>query len=112
MVLSILGPTIEVTSSNASGASLKSRNQSITKTYQYSAGNYLSGVDFLAGTYNIAEVSGSGTVKDNNGLTPLNAPIGDGNDGLSVTSYQNVNFPSGDKLSVSGGVKIDLIPSN
>jgi hypothetical protein len=108
-VLSVSGVTIQIVSSNASGTPLKPRNQTATKVVQFSDGNYVSGKDFPAGTYNLAAVSGSGNVTDDS-ADMLNAIMGTGNDAMYEKTYQNVDFPVGTKLTISG-VTVSLTPS-
>jgi hypothetical protein len=109
MISSIAGVTIQITSSDASGTPLKPRNQTITKTEQFSDGNYVAGTNFPAGTYNLAAVSGGGNVTDDSS-DMLNAIMGTDNNDMYVKTYQNVDFKTGTKLTISG-VTISLTPS-
>lgn len=107
-VLSVLGLTIQITSSNASTSPLKTRNQTITKILQFTSGNYVAGQDFTEGTYNLTAVSGAGNVSTDD--FTLNAVMGTGKDDMYQKTYQNVEFKSGVKLTISG-VTISLTPS-
>ena len=110
-VLSVSGVKLEITSSNASGAALKQRNQSGLVTKQLSAGNYTVGTDFPAGTYDLSAVSGEGNVICNNGIIFLNAVLStEPETGLSTSTYKNVTFKAGNVLKISQ-VTISITPS-
>lgn len=110
-ILEVSGVTLQVSSSNASGAALKPRNQSGLVTKQLGSGNYTAGTDFPAGTYDLTAVSGSGNVSDDAQPDILNAVMGtDTSDGMSVSTYKNVTFKSGVVLQISG-VTISISPS-
>lgn len=79
------------------------------------SGNYTVGVDFPAGVYTITAISGKGNVYSSNMHSGgINAAMGtqDINTKLGAKIYQqnhsDVQLRSGDVLSVSGGVVIEL----
>ncbi|ADU27727.1 hypothetical protein [Ethanoligenens harbinense] len=110
-VLSVSGVQLQIASSNASGATLKPRNQSGLVTKQLAAGNYTAGTDFPAGTYDLTAVSGQGNVISQNGTLPLNAIMStDDSDGMSTKTYKNVTFKAGNTLQITG-VTISISPS-
>lgn len=82
------------------------------KTVTLSSGNYVSGTDFTAGTYDIEAVSGLGNVYSDNAITGggINAIMGVKSDdklGVSEKEYSNIYLPEGTTLTVDG-VKIKL----
>lgn len=118
VVLSVSGGvTVRITSDNASAAPLKQRVQPNTQTVELGNGNFVSGEDFPAGTYDIAALSGGGNVSSDNmfsgginsimGVAEANDVIGGG---LYEQTYKNVQLPEGVTLTVDG-VKIQLVPS-
>lgn len=110
-VLSISGVTLQITSNNASGNTLKPRNQSGLSEKQLAAGNYTAGTDFPAGVYDLKAVSGQGNVICENGSLPLNTIMGtDNSDGMATKTYKNVSFKSGNVLKITG-VTISITPS-
>lgn len=76
---------------------------------ELSAGHYIAGVDFPAGTYNITAVSGAGNVSSSNmhsgGLNELMSGAANGN---YISSFENAKFEAGTKLSISSSVTISL----
>lgn len=82
-------------------------------------GNYVSGTDFPAGTYDIFAISGSGNVFSSNAYEGgINAMMGiEDNPTFSEywsTEYQNVYLPEGTSLQVIGSMgtlEIKLVPS-
>lgn len=85
-----------------------------TKAIELSTGNYESGVDFEAGVYNIVAMKGTGNLSTDNMFNGgLNEMFGiDDGYGFYVGEFYNVDLPAGTELSVSGGVKIKLIPAS
>ena len=75
-----------------------------------SSGNYIAGVDFPKGTYDIEAISGTGNVISSNMLTGgLNAMMGiDDGSGMFEQKYSNINLDESVVLSVSGGVVIHI----
>lgn len=108
-VLSVSGVSIRITSNNASAAPLKKREQTITKVEEFGAGNYVAGKDYAAGTYDLKALSGGGNVMTEDGS--LNAIMGTESEDMYIKTYHNVEFKEGDKLTISGNVKISLTPS-
>lgn len=80
------------------------------KTKTLSNGNFLSGTDFDAGTYDLIAVSGGGNVSSSNVYTGgINAIMGVANDGFYELEYKNIKLPTGTTLSIDG-VTIKLVP--
>lgn len=110
--LSIDGVTLNIHSDNASGAPLSKREQHNTEEVTLGNGNFIAGVNFPAGIYDIVAISGSGNVYTNNMYDGgLNAVMGVKNSDFYINEYKNVSLASGVTLTVDG-VKIKLIPSN
>lgn len=108
-VIHLAGVTLQVTSNDASGVALKKRAQNISKTYDFSAGNYTAGKNFAAGTYDITAVSGGGNVTTEDGS--LNAIMGtDTSEDMYEKNYHNVNLSDGTVLKITG-VTVKLTPS-
>lgn len=80
---------------------------------ELSAGHYIAGVDFPAGTYNITAVSGAGNVSSSNmhsgGLNELMSGTANGN---YISSFENAKLEAGTKLSISSSVTISLSSNN
>lgn len=85
-----------------------------TKAIELSTGNYESGVDFPEGVYKIVAIKGTGNLSSDNMFSGgLNEMFGiDDGYGFYVGEFYNVDLPAGTELSVSGGVKIQLIPAS
>ncbi len=117
VVLYISGVTVKITSEAADASPLKTRNQPNTKTIDLGNGNFVSGTDFPAGTYDIIAVSGGGSVSSDNMFGGgINAIMGvaEKNNKYGIDMYQqkykNIELPEGTTLTVSG-VNIQLVPS-
>jgi hypothetical protein len=117
VVLYISGVTVKITSEAADGSPLKTREQPNTKTIDLRNGNFVSGTDFPAGTYDIIAVSGGGNVSSDNMYGGgLNAVMGvaEKNKEIGLDMYQqeykNIELPEGTTLTISG-VDIQLVPS-
>lgn len=73
------------------------------------AGQYVSGIDFPAGTYNIKVKSGNGNVSSSNMYSGgLNEIMSLEDDGISIKDFSNAKFPDGVVLSVSSDLKIEI----
>ena len=117
VVLYISGVTVKITSEAADGSPLKTREQPNTKTIDLGNGNFVSGTDFPAGTYDIIAVSGGGNVSSDNmyggglnavmGVTEKNKEFGLD---MYQQEYKNIELPEGTTLTISG-VDIRLVPS-
>jgi len=83
-----------------------------SKAIDLSTGNYEAGVDFEAGVYKVVAISGTGNLSSDNMFSGgVNEMFGiDDGYGFYSKEFYNVDLPSGTQLSVSGGVKIKLIP--
>ncbi len=117
VVLSISGVTVKLSSEAADGAPLKTREQPNTEIINLGSGNFTSGTDFSAGTYDVIAVSGGGNVSSDNLYSGgLNAVMGVAEKNKEIGSdmyqqeYKNVELPEGTTLSISG-VAIQLVPS-
>lgn len=109
--LSVSGLTIKIESPEVDPSSVIGRADNTAEEITLSSGNFVAGTDFKAGVYNVELVEGLGNVSSNNMYDGgLNIVIGDGSDGFSINSFQNVDFKAGIELSVSG-VTIKLTPS-
>ncbi len=115
--LSISGVTVKISSDNASGTPLQTRNQAITETIDLGNGNFVAGTDFPAGIYDIVAVSGGGNVNTDNMMNGgINAVLGVSSKNQELGSdmyeqeYKNVEFPEGTTITISG-VQIQLVPS-
>jgi RNA polymerase subunit RPABC4/transcription elongation factor Spt4 len=115
-VLSISNVKVRNSCTEASGAPLKPRNQSITDTVTLENGNFTAGKDFKEGVYDISVVSGGGNVIcSSNGLNMImgaaekNNLFGTNLD-LYQQTYKNADFKKDAVLKVDG-VKIQLTPS-
>lgn len=110
-VLSVSGVTIKISSDAANESTMEARKNSATEEITLTDGNFISGTDFVAGTYDIIAVSGSGNVSSDNlfdnGINAIMAPEADN---LHETQYKNIELPEGVTLTVSG-VEIKLVPS-
>lgn len=124
-VLSVLlNLNVQISSDAASTAPLTPRNQSITETIHLDAGNYVAGVDFPAGIYDITAVSSHGNVTSSNsnsggintimGTKAANKALGEAMDypnGYFYNSeYHNVSLPQGTTLLITR-VEVELTPS-
>lgn len=85
-------------------AELESRSVTLTN------GNYVAGVDFEEGIYDIVAISGNGNVSSDNMFSGgINAIMGVKNNGFYEKEYKNIKLPYGTELTISG-VKVKLIP--
>ncbi|WP_251900671.1 hypothetical protein [Lactococcus lactis] len=78
---------------------------------QLGTGTYTVGKDFPAGVYKIVAVSGSGNLSDSSGIINEMFGVDDGS-GMYNSQYNGAPFTDGDKLEVSGGVVINIVPAN
>jgi len=80
---------------------------------ELNTGNYEAGVDFEPGVYEIVAISGTGNLSSDNMFDGgLNEMFGiDDGYGFYTSEFVNVDLPAGTELSISGGVKIKLIPA-
>lgn len=80
------------------------------RTVTLTNGNYIAGVDFDSGTYDIIAISGNGNVSSSNMFSGgLNAIMGVRNDGFYEKEYKNIRLPYGTELNIDG-VKVKLVP--
>jgi hypothetical protein len=88
------------------------RNYNEEKAFELSSGNYVAGVDFPAGTYNMEAVKGQGNVSSSNIFDGgINEMVGEKDQsGLYIQTFQNLQLTDQVELSISGGVTIRLIP--
>lgn len=118
IVLSISGGVvIKISSDDADPVPLKSRQQPNTETISLGNGNFVSGKDFPAGTYDIVALSGGGNVSSDNLFSGgINAVMGSEKANEEIGSrlyeqaYRNIELPADTTLSIDG-VEIQLIPS-
>lgn len=77
------------------------------------AGNYLAGTDFPAGVYSFEAVSGNGNLTSTNLFEGgVNEMFGiDNGYGFYAQTIQNIELPEGTELSISGDLKVKMIPS-
>ncbi len=82
---------------------------SIVYDAELGSGNYTSGIDFPAGTYDIEVVSGNGNVSSDNQFDGgINAIMGVKDDDLYQKSYSNISLPEDTLLRISGGVVVKI----
>lgn len=75
----------------------------------YSAGIYTAGIDFPAGTYTLAAVSGSGNVSSSNMFSGgLNEVMSNPKDEYSIDSFDHAVLKKGVELSIGGTAVIRL----
>lgn len=83
-----------------------------SKAVTLSDGNYETGKAFPEGVYNIVAVSGSGNISSSNifdgGVNEMFGVKSSGD--LYTPETKNVTFKSGNTLTISGGLKVKLIP--
>lgn len=85
-------------------APAKSEAPASLKPYsvQLSSGNYTSGIDFPAGTYDLTAVKGGGNVSTTNMYSGgLNAIMGVSGENYEK-EYKNIQIPDGEVLTISG----------
>ena len=102
---------LHVVAEDADTGSVKARTVADATPIDLTAGNYTSGTDFPAGNYNVVATGGSGNVSSSNLYEGgLNEVMGtEGNDGMTITQYNNAMFPEGTTLSISG-TSVQLVP--
>ncbi|WP_313292571.1 hypothetical protein [Faecalispora jeddahensis] len=109
--LSVSGVTIKLDSDGVDKSNISERAGNTAKEITLSDGNYTAGKDFESGTYDISWVKGSGNVaSDNMFAGGLNVIIGEKEDSLHITKFENASFEKDNTLTISG-VTIKLIPS-
>lgn len=88
---------------------LKTPDVPVRRTFTLSNGNYISGSDFAAGTYDIKAVSGGGNVYSDNAFSGgINAIMGtEGDPTFYQREYKNISLPEGTTLTISD-VKVKL----
>lgn len=88
-------------------------SESVIGTYQtkLSAGNYVAGVDFPSGKYNITAVSGSGNVMTVN-TSEVNEIMGTDKDDDNIKIYKNANLKKGVILQVCDNLVIRISSKN
>ena len=75
-----------------------------------SAGNYVSGVDIPAGTYNLTATGGSGNVSSTNMYSGgLNEMMGSPADELYHDTFNNLQLPEGETLTLGGTVRLHIV---
>lgn len=116
-VLSLSGGVIlRMISDDADTAPLTPRDQEITESVTLTAGRFVAGTDFPAGTYDFTAITGIGNVESSNmndyGINDVMGTtwrISEGF-GFCVADYENIELPEGTTLSISG-VELLLTPS-
>ena len=107
--IKVVNGTVNLNSFNISGAALTPREQKIRKSYKFKKGNYISGSDFAAGTYDIM-VNGkniSGTFSCNNPkMEMVSAPM----DSRNYKIYKNIALPKGMQLRLEN-LDVKITPS-
>lgn len=73
-----------------------------------SAGNYICGKDFPAGTYDIRWVSGHGNFFGR-GNARISEMIGS-DPRFYIKEYKNATFSEGDTIEIKGSLKVNLVP--
>lgn len=79
-----------------------------TETFEVelTAGNYIAGIDFPSGKYDLTALSGYGNVFTQD--ASLNEIMGIKGDDYSITTYKNAKFNEGTILSIKSNLKIRL----
>lgn len=109
--LSVSGVTIKLDSDEVDKSNISERTGNTAKEITLSDGNYTAGKDFDPGTYDISWVKGSGNVaSDNMFASGLNVIIGEKEDSLHITRFENASFEKDNTLTISG-VTIKMTPS-
>lgn len=92
-------------------AIMSTRTNSLTETINLVSGNYMAGVDFPAGVYNVVAVSGNGNVSSSNLFDGgLNEIMGTGGNDIYIGEFKNADLAEGVELYISG-VSVQLVPS-
>lgn len=74
------------------------------------AGNYIAGVDIPAGTYNLTATAGSGNVSSSNMYNGgLNEIMGSPADEYSQETFNNLQLPAGETLTLGGTVTLHIV---
>lgn len=94
-------------------SNFKGRTYDENASIELGAGNYTSGVDFPVGVYKIIATSGNGNISSSNLYDGgVNEVFGiDDGTGFYNSEILNITLPEGETLSISGGLKIKLIPA-
>lgn len=94
-------------------ASFTGRTYDESNAIELGTGNFESGIDFPAGVYKIVAISGTGNLSSDNMFDGgINEVFGiDNGYNFYIPEFVNVDLPTGTELTVSGGVKIRLIPA-
>lgn len=108
-----LSGTIElkISCDSASVSEMEGRNNPLTEEVQLGSGNYVAGIDFPAGEYDVVAVDGSGNVNSSNMYSGgLNEIFSTATDGFSISEYKNAQMEEGVELSISS-CTVKLVPS-
>ena len=74
------------------------------------SGHYIAGVDIPAGTYNLTATSGNGNVSSSNMYAGgLNEVMGTPEDDLYIETFNNLQLPEGETLSVSSTLTLHIV---
>jgi DNA-directed RNA polymerase subunit RPC12/RpoP len=98
--------TIKIAYKSVDGG-FSGRTYDMSGAIDISTGNYIVGIDFEAGIYNIVAVSGSGNLFSSDADVNEIVGIEDGD----VHEIKNVYFPKGAELSLGDDLLIKLIPA-
>lgn len=112
VVLSLGGDVVlHIVSDNASLSTMQARViPDDAQTIDLTSGNYTSGTDFPAGTYNVVATSGNGNVSSDNLYEGgINEIMGTDGSAYTVESFNNVILDEGVILTVAN-VSIQLVP--
>ncbi len=116
-VLSLSGGVVlRMITDNADTTPLQPREQEITEPVTLTAGRFVAGTDFPAGTYDFTAITGIGNVESSNmhegGISDVMGTtwrISEGF-GFCVADYENIELPEGAVLNIAG-VELLLTPS-
>ena len=100
------------TEENVSEPEPEKEEEPITEHFEtdLTAGNYVAGVDIPAGTYNLTATSGSGNVSSSNMYNGgLNEIMGSPADEYSQETFNNLQLPAGETLSLGGTVTLHIV---
>lgn len=98
---------LHIHSDNAKIYDMTSRQIGAEQEVILSAGNYIAGIDFPVGVYNIIGYEGSGNVHSYE--ADVNELFATFNDDMYITQFNNADFPEGASLEVSG-CSVWLVP--
>lgn len=73
---------------------------------ELTAGNYVSGIDFPSGKYDLVAISGYGNVYTQD--ASLNEILGVEDDGLSIPTYNNAKLESDTIITIGGTLKLKI----